>query len=180
MATTILYVGEDLRRRIPVMETAGFVVFQSEVKIKAIHIAFDREKDYSAIVFHNDIAAVPEDAVQETRSLSDAPVVLFQNLTVACDGEFDLVIPALTPPDIWLQKLRDVIQASRGVRERSVQLRKDCADVRSKSQNLRLKSSRARILPIDPDALWRGDGDGHPESKPPEELHPDGLGEKAG
>lgn len=181
MATTILHVGEDLCRRIPVMETAGFVVFQSEVKIKAIHVAFDREEDYSAVVFQNDIAAVPEDAVQETRSLSEAPFVLFQNPTVACDGEFDLVIPALTPPDIWLQKLRDVIQVCREVRERTLKLRKDCADAVSSSRNLRARCASAVVPPIDPNALWRGsDGDGHPESKPPEELHPDGLGEKAG
>lgn len=182
MATTILHVGEDLCRRIPVMETAGFVVFQSEVEIRALHTAFNREGDYSAVVFHNDIAAVPEDAVEETRSHSEAPLVLFQNPTVASnDEEFDLVIPALTSPNVWLQKLRDLIQASRETCERSRQLRQDCADVRAKSRSLRLKAAHTRILPIDPDALWRGnDSDGHPDSKLPKESRPDGFGENAG
>lgn len=182
MAATILHMGEDLCRRIPVMEAAGFVVFRSEVKITAIHIAFGGEEDYSAVVFQNDVAAVAEDAVHETRSLCEAPFVLFQNPAVACDDrEFDLVVPALTPPNVWLQKMREVIQVSREIRERSVQLREDCAALRSSSQALRLKSARNRLPPIDPDALWRGrDGDGIPGAKPPEEMRPTKFGEKAG
>lgn len=182
MATNILHVGEDLCRRIPVMQTAGFVVLRSEVKILAIHAAFDREEDYSAVVFHNDIAAVSEEAVHETRTLTEAPFVLFQNPTNACDdGEFDLVVPALTPPDVWLQKLREVIQASREIREHSRTLRKDSAAAVSSSRELRARCAISRVPPFDPDVLWRGrDGDGLPESKPPEELRPDELGEKAG
>lgn len=183
MATsTILHIGEDVCQRIPVMETAGFAVFQSPCSIPAIHTAFDREEDYSAVVFHTDIAAVPEVAVRETRDLSEAPLVLFQNPTITCDeGEFDLVIPALTPPDIWLEKLRDVIQACREARERSMQLREDCAAVRSMSRALRARSVRNRVAPIDPDALWRHEDAGSlPESKPPEDFRPRERREKAG
>lgn len=182
MATTILHIGDDLCRRIPVMETAGFLVFRSKGEIPAIHTAFNREEDYAAVVFHNDIAAVSEDAVQETRSLSEAPLVLFQNPTVASnDSEFDLVIPALTPPNVWLEKLQELIQAFRETCERSVQLRNDCADLRAKSQSLLLKTAHNRVPPIDADALWRGrDGDGRRDSKHPEEVRPDDFSEKAG
>ena len=181
-ASTILHVGEDLCRRIPVMETDGFVVYQSEVEIPAIHIAFGRKEDYSAVVFHNDIAAVPDDAVHEARSMSEAPFVLFQNPTVASnEAEFDLVIPSLTPPDVWLLKLREVIQASRQFREDSVQLREECAAIRTKSQELRATSARTRVPPIDPDALWRGSVAGSlPDSKLPQEVRPPEFGEKAG
>ena len=181
-ASTILHIGDDLCRRIPVMETAGFLVYQSEVKILAIDTAFEREEDYSAVVFNNDIAAVPEDAVHKARSLSEAPFVLFQNPTVVSnEGEFDLVIPSLTSPDVWLLKLRELIQASSEIREDSIQLRQDCAAVRSKSQDLRLASARDHIPPIDPDAIWRGNGAGSfPDSKPPQEADPDEFREKAG
>ena len=164
------------------MEAAGFVVFQAKVEISALHSALDREEDYSAVVFQNDIAAVPEEAVEETRSHSEAPIILFQNPTVASnDEEFDLIIPALTPPNVWLQKLRDVIQASRESRKSSRQLSEDCADVRAKSQSLRLKSAHNRVPPIDASALWRGnDADVLPDSKPPEESRPDDFSEKAG
>ena len=181
-ACTILHIGDDLCRRIPVMETAGFVVYQSEVKIPAIHTAFEREEDYSAVVFHNDIAAIPEDAVQETRSLSEAPFVLFQNPTVpGNEEEFDLVIPPLTSPDVWLLNLRELIQASRQMRQDTIQLRKDAAAVRSKSQELRLASARKCVPPIDPEAIWRGSSAGSfPEPKPPQETGPDKFREKAG
>lgn len=182
MATTILHIGDDLCRRIPVMQTAGLLVFHCKAEIPAVDRAFDRDEDYSAVVFHNDIAAVPEDAVRETRSLSEAPFVLFQNPTVASnEDEFDLVIPALTPPDIWLRKLQEAIQASRETCERSLNLRKDCAAVRSRSRRLRLKSLHNLVPPIDPDALWRGrDGDGLPDVEDPEEFRTGKFGEKAG
>ena len=179
-ASTLLHIGDDICRRIPVMEIAGFVVYQSEVKIPAIHIAFEREGDYSAVVFHNDVTAVPEDAVQETRSLSEAPFVLFQNPTVPNNEvEFDLVIPSLTSPDVWLLKLRELIQASRQIRKDTIQLRQDCAAPRSKSQELRLSSARKRFPPVGPDAIWRGSSAGSfPESKPPQAAAPTNSAKK--
>jgi hypothetical protein len=179
-ALSVLHIGDDLCRRIPVMETAGFVVYQSEVKIPAIHIAFEREEGYSAVVFHNDIAAVPEDVVNEARLLSEAPFVLFQNPTVPSNEvEFDLVIPSLTTPDVWLLKLRELIQASRQILEDSIHLRQDCAATRSKSQQLRLASARKRVPPIDPDAIWRGSSIGSfPESKPPQAAAPTNSAKK--
>lgn len=175
--TTILHVGDDLCQRIPVMQTAGFIVFQSECSIPAIHQAFEREDSFSAVIFHSDISAPPEPALRETRALSPAPFVLFQNPTVVCDNEpFDLIIPALTPPDIWLEKLREIVQAARELCERSQQLRLDCAALRSQSQAIRATSIRNRVSPIDPDALWRGDSDG----KPPQESSPRNNREKAG
>lgn len=180
--STILHIGDDLCRRILVMETAGFVVFQSEVTIPAIHIAFTRKEDYSAVVFHNDIAAVPEDAVHEARSLSEAPLVLFQNPTVASnEAEFELVIPSLTSPDVWLLRLRDVIEASQESRNRSLQLRRDCKAIRSKSHDLRSTSARSLVPSLDSDAPWRGSGaDELPDSKPPQDVRPAKFGEKAG
>lgn len=182
MASSILHVGEDVCRRIPVMETAGFVVFQCKVEIPAIDSAFEQHKDYSAVVFQNDIAAVPENVVATIRSHCEAPLVLFQNPTISSNDEgFDLVIPALTAPDVWLRKLNEAIQTSGDTRERSRRLRSDCADVRSGSQSLRPESSTNRNPLIDADALWRGnDAAGVPRPKPPEEVRPEKLREKAG
>lgn len=176
MATsTVLHVGDDLCQRIPVMQTAGFIVFQSECAIPAIHHAFGRGGGFSAVIFHSDISAPPAPAIRETRALSPAPFVLFQNPTVICDdSEFDLIIPALTPLDIWLEKLREIIQAARELCERSQQLRFDCAAVRSESQAILAKSLRNRVSPIDPEALWRGESDG----KPPEASRPESTSRK--
>jgi hypothetical protein len=171
MATaTILHIGEDVCRRIPVIQTAGFAVFQSEISIPAIRTAFDHGDTFSAVVFHSDISSPPELTVHEARNLSQAPFILFQNPAVICDEtDFNLVIPPLTPPAIWLQKLVEVIQASRKLCEQSAQLRKDSAAIRTQSQTLRAQSARNRVCPTDPDALWNGENGGIPDPKRPEE-----------
>lgn len=180
-ANTILHFGEDFCQRIPVMEAAGLMVLQSEVSIPAIHIAFDRGDSFSAVVFHCDIVAPPEPAIQEARILSEAPFVFFQNSAVVCDeSDFNLVIPPLTPPSIWLQKLIEVIEDSCALREQSSQLRLDCIGARNTSQALRAASAHNRICPIDPNALWNGETGSNPEPKPPEEPGPGEARAKAG
>jgi hypothetical protein len=182
MATTIiLHVGEDLCQRIPVLETAGLVVQQTETDIPAIRAAFSHGDTFSAVLFHSDISAPSQSAARETRTLSQAPLVLFQNPAAACDeNEFNLVIPPLTPPAVWLQQLCELIEQCRGLRERSGQLRLDCATIRSQSDLLRARPAHNRIGPIDPDALWNGETGAIPESKPPEEARPDEGAAKAG
>lgn len=173
---TILHVGEDLCQRIPVMETAGFIVLRSETTLPAVQNAFQIGDDFCAVVFHSDIFAPPAPTVREIRNLSEAPLVLFENPAVHCDeSDFNLVIPPLTPPSIWLQKLTEVIQSSRELRGRSVLLRRDCNAARTKSEVLRAGSARNRICPIDPDALWNGETGSIPASKPPEEEAPPGT-----
>ncbi|HEV2135498.1 MAG TPA: hypothetical protein VGR47_14790 [Terracidiphilus sp.] len=180
-STTILHFGDDLCQRIPVMEAAGLMVLQSEISIPAIHTAFDQGDSFSAVIFHCDIVAPPEPAIQEARILSQAPFIFFQNSAVACDeSEFNLVIPPLTPPSIWLQKLVELVEDFRVIREESLRLREDCIGVRNKSQALRALSARNRICPIDPDALWNGETGAIPEPKPPEESGPGELRTKAG
>ena len=182
MATaTILHVGEDLCQRIPVMETAGLTVLQSETAISAIHSAFDQVDTFSAVIFHSDIAAPPEPTVQETRTLCEAPLVLFQNPAVSCDEtDFNLVIPPLTPPAIWLQKLLEVIQSSRELCEHSARLGQECGAVRSRSARLRAESARNRRCPIDAEALWNGEVGGIPEGKAPENARPEDASAKSG
>jgi hypothetical protein len=183
MATgTILHVGEDLCQRIPVMEIAGFVVLQSEISLPAIYSAFDHEESFSAVIFQSDISAPPAPTVREIRSLSDAPLVLFENPAVNCDeSDFNLVIPPLTPPAIWLQKLTEVIETSRELRKQPALPREDGKAARSKSEVPGARSAHNRICPIDPDALWNGETGGIPESKPPEgEFPADDSRAKAG
>ncbi|HEX8712719.1 MAG TPA: hypothetical protein VF730_12655 [Terracidiphilus sp.] len=160
MATAkILHVGDDLCQRIPVLSRAGFTVLRSENSIQAISDAFADGDFFSAILFHSDLAAPAEPAIQTTRSLSTAPLVLFQNPTVLCDDhDFDLVIPALTPPDIWLQNLRELVERAHELCEQARQLRKDCESVRSHSQALRASAARNRAIAIDSDVLLPRDG----------------------
>lgn len=159
MATAaLLYVGDDFFHRIPVMEKAGLAVVSSEDSISTIQTALGNGIAFSAITFHCDFFLIPPEIVQTARTHSASPLVLFSNPLLNCDeSEFDLVIPAMTPPTLWIQKLRELIQASILLRERSVQLRQDCLETRFHSEALRLESGRLCQHPIDADALWLED-----------------------
>ena len=157
-AATILHIGEDFCRRIPVLERAGFAVFESEGSIAAVEKAFVGGDIFSAITFHCDLAQPPDATLRKTRTLSVAPCVLFANPAIQVgESEFELVIPALTSPDLWLKRLRELIEASRRLLEQSRQLRQDCAGTRSATEMQRARSEWLRINPIDADAIWRGD-----------------------
>lgn len=175
-SATILHVGDDVCRRIPVLETAGFEVFQTKIALPAIHAAFDHGDTFSAVIFHSDIHAPSQDAVYETRTLSTAPLVLFQNPSVSCANEdFDFIIPALTPPAVWLKGLSQVIEDSIKLREQSLQLRADCSDARVWSRSIRAQVARELKCPVDPDVLWRGDsGDSQEAGQPDASNGPDG------
>jgi hypothetical protein len=156
-ASTILYVGDDICHRIPVMRTACHLVFQSEDSVPAIRKAFAGGEAFSAITFNADISAPSEDVVQAARSLSAARLVLFENPSIYCDtSAFDIVISSFIDPSSWLKMLHDAIQASREQRELSLQLRQECATVRSNFLGAHAVSARVCVNPIDLDALWLG------------------------
>lgn len=163
-SASILHVGNDVCQRIPVLTRAGFAVRRSEDSIQAIRAALTGEDPFSAILFHCDMAPPAETTVHEARSLSDAPLVLFQNPTVLCnDRDFDLVVPVLIPPGIWLKKLKELIEESHRLCEQAHRLHKDCDSVRSQSRSLRASAARNRKVSIDPNAPWQG------KSGPPRE-----------
>lgn len=116
-AATILYVGDDICQRIPVMERRGFRVIRTQESPQAIGRLLATAPGFAAITFHSDVDPLPEDIVRVARSLSLAPLVLFENpCSCAAQNGFDLVIPVLTSPNIWLDKLAQVIEASRNMR----------------------------------------------------------------
>lgn len=167
-SSSVLHIGEDFCRRIPVIENAGFAVMQTNAALPAIHAAFDRRNVFSAVLFHSDFHAPPQNIVHEVRTLSAVPFVLFQNPTIGFDvADFDLVIPVLTPPAIWLRKLRDVIEASIKLRDFSLRLREETQAERARSKSLLEQSDRICKSLIDPDALWRGESGKFSESTPP-------------
>jgi hypothetical protein len=125
--STILHVGNDICHRIPIMRAASFAVFQIEVSIPAIREALAGGDTFSAITFHADFSAPPRDVICAARTLSVAPLVLFENAWTDYDrSAFDFAIPNLTHPSRWLRKLHDAIEASRAQCERSLRLRREC------------------------------------------------------
>jgi len=168
MSSSVLHIGEDFCRRIPVIENAGFAVLQTKIALPDIHAAFDHGDIFSAVVFHSDIHAPPQIIVHEARTLSAAPFVLFQNPTIGLnDADFDLIIEGLTPPEIWIKKLRNAVEASVRLRDVSLRLREECQAEKSRFILLREQAARNRKSRIDPDAPWRGESGKIPESSQP-------------
>lgn len=79
MATaSILYVGDDLCHRIPVMENAGLFVVRSKDSLAAVESALAVNKALSVITFHSDNCAPPESVVLSARRLTSVPLILFE------------------------------------------------------------------------------------------------------
>ena len=135
--TTVLFVGEDLCHRIPVMESKGIRVARSACSVADVRAALVKGDWISVVTFHNDLFPPPEPVVLAAREISSAPLVLFRNPVVDCDErEFDVVIPVPVSPDIWSKTLTEAIEESHRLRERSERLRQDCVDLRGFSQRL--------------------------------------------
>jgi len=154
--STILNVGDDPCYRIPVMERAGLIVVRTQCSVGALEDAFAVGTIFSAITFHTEVDGPVQAAVSSARRLCEAPLILFQNSSTRCDENlFDLIIPAQTPPALWLKSLQEAILKAHNIHKKSDQLQKDCASLRSASRELRRKSAQIRENLVDIDAFWR-------------------------
>jgi hypothetical protein len=93
------------------------------------------------------------EAATLARSLSVAPLILFEDALCDDESNFDLVIPPLTFPDVWLREVAATIERSRmlglksaAIREQSRWLVKQSEAVREKSLLEREKSVRQRQI----------------------------------
>jgi hypothetical protein len=166
VTATILYVGDDLCHRVPVMETNGMRVVCSACSVAAVRAALAKCEGFSAVTFHNDLFA-PRDAVVSTaRKMCKAPLILFRNPAVDCDEQaFDFVIPVPMEPDVWTDALAEAIVETRRVQDRSRRLRRERADAREWSRSVREMSARGRTSSFDRDAGFRAGADGTEKDK---------------
>src|SRR5579862_1284262 len=170
-AAAILHVGEDICRRIPVMEALGHVVYRSEPSVDGIRSALASGSSFSVITFHNDLVPPSPKAVSTARSLSSAPLILFENPSVDSDERiFDYIIPAQIPPLEWLRSLGEAIERARMSKDVSQQLRAECADARATTRRLREAATENRVKLFDSDSMWHGEADSGSEDADPADL----------
>jgi hypothetical protein len=159
VTATILYVGDDLCHRVPVMETNGMCVVRSACSVAAVRAALAKGDGLSAVTFHNDLFAPPEAVVSTAREMCKAPLILFESPAVDCDEQaFDFVIPAM-PPDVWTEALAEAIEQARRDQDRSRRLRRKRADAREWSRSLSENSALDRMSSFDRDAGFRAGAD---------------------
>lgn len=151
----ILYVGDDVHRRVSVMKSAGITVLRSKCSIGGVRRSLTKGDVISAITFHNDIVPPEEEVVLTAREFSRAPLILFRNPLVDCDERlFDMVMP-MASVEVWAKSLQTAVKESRELHEYSRGLREDSAAVRYWSQTLRETSKRICKRPIDADVIFR-------------------------
>ena len=113
MAGTILHFGLDHSAKLSVLSSAGFCVSDCGCSLDEFLAALERIRDIEAIVMsgcHNKTA----EAVVLARERCPAPLILFESPVSQYDpSKFDLVIPALTPPQSWLASIAAAIERSR-------------------------------------------------------------------
>jgi hypothetical protein len=119
MPTRVIHFGPDDCHRRMVLQTAGYSVDEchslSELRARLLSGAA-----LDAVLMSDVEGLAPEDAATLARMHCCVPVVLFRGTNLSYeDSEFDLVIHALTPPDVWLNEVDALIEKSRAARDGS-------------------------------------------------------------
>lgn len=144
MSATLLHFGPDDCNRLIVLQSAGYRVDLSP-SLQELYSAFERSLRPDAVLMTANDQAERRQAVTLVRAHLPTPLVLFQHSDYCPDeSEFDLVIPTLTPPSEWLQKIADLIQRSSKPIADSRQIRQESALIQREADIIRRASMLAR------------------------------------
>jgi hypothetical protein len=94
---------------------AGYAVDDCP-SVSNLRFALQDSHHTAAVVFTGQNENERKEAVTLARSQSSAPLILFEASNSPTDeADFDLVIPPLTPPEEWLDKIAATIQQRRAL-----------------------------------------------------------------
>jgi hypothetical protein len=116
MAARVIHFGPDDCHRLIVLQSAGYAVdaCNSLGQLRASLTAGDKA---DAVVMSDAEGVAPEEVASVARDHSLAPVVLFRGTNrVYEDSRFDLVVHTLTPPEVWLSEVNELIAKGRVLR----------------------------------------------------------------
>jgi hypothetical protein len=115
-AATIIHHGTDEGHRVAMLKTAGYIINNCD-SFAQLHSALMAipPVDAEAIAECRDEPC--EKAISLSRAASAVPLILFQSaIPQFNESNFDLVVPALTPPQVWVDEVKRVIEESRNLR----------------------------------------------------------------
>jgi hypothetical protein len=146
MATSVIHFGEDICFRLPVLESAGYEVADCH-SVEMLSAALSKFPE--AVLLEEEPKLLVEAAAFLTRSRSAASLILFRSEVDSFKaGDFDLIIPSLTPPDEWLTEIATLLERSRTIRMNSQTLHKASSSLRQDSAALRKVVSEERARSI--------------------------------
>jgi hypothetical protein len=119
---TVIHVGDDSCMRIPVLEITGLRVLRSGCAESEFRTVLGQADALAAVILSDEGSdlrrtLLQSGVVETVRDLCTAPLILFRTSNNFCDeSKFDLVIPPLTPPMLWLPNLLGAIEVSDQIR----------------------------------------------------------------
>lgn len=144
MAARVIHVGTDICHRLPVLERAGYQV-DTCISVPELRLALTSIRQLDAVLISEGSEGAHPDAVSLARTYSSAPIVLFRETQLSfAESPFDLVVPILISPQVWLEDIAALIARCRALRADSRALCDKSAELRLQSQAARASSSRER------------------------------------
>ena len=111
MSRKLLSFGYDGCHRWAVLRLAGFTVNQCD-SISELRERLMNSEAVDAVIMVEDIVSVPLEAIIAAQSYFNGPLVLFEGRYPASRRDpFDLCIPILTRPEVWLPQINKLIQS---------------------------------------------------------------------
>jgi hypothetical protein len=108
----LLSFGYDACHRWAVLRLAGFTVNQCD-SIRELRELLMGSHAVDAVIMVEDIVSVPAEAIIAARSYFTGPLVLFEGRYPANHPDvFDLCIPILTRPEVWLPQIDELAESS--------------------------------------------------------------------
>jgi len=130
MTARIAHFGIDEFDRLRTLLDAGYSV-NSCVSLPELQSFLSSNEDIDAVAITESNSAVSPDDISFIRASSDAPLILFKGWNSnANESEFNLVVPVLAPPDMWLKEIAVLTEHGRVKRASSQLLRRESRSLR--------------------------------------------------
>lgn len=110
MSRKLLSFGYDACHRWAILRLAGFTIDQcGSIRELREHLMGSEALD--ALIMVEDIVSVPHDAIIAAQSYFTGPLVLFEGRKPSSHADtFDLRIPPMTRPEVWLPQIEKLTE----------------------------------------------------------------------
>jgi hypothetical protein len=148
----ILHFGEDSCYHVPILRNAGYVVEECQT-LGQLAATIDTGRNADLLCVSETPGLPLRTTLEIVRPHWQVPIVLFRTSGREYDLKFDLEIPALTPPSVWLEEFHRLVAKFKADRERtraliaqSQTLSAERAEARARSRKLvqKVRENRSR------------------------------------
>ena len=115
MGAQVVHFGDDQSHRLQVLRSEGYAV-ESCVSLQQMISRLRTSQDADLVCISEEPWCTAEGAVAVARAFSRAPVILFRaNNHSYVRRTGDLEVPPLTPPDVWLREVAELLRSGTNI-----------------------------------------------------------------